>query len=175
MKKIFHILFVLVVVFTFSSCGSDDEKERKYFNGDCKQTVSLESGPANSSITTKDTSPSLDEMLQNATGYGYPVIGGELHVNGENTAVKVVGLPDGVILKNFSLKINGSKKEYGDIDVTRTNLYTGNSSYFEQVFASMIKNKKLITEVTFTPTEKISADVKLEIVFSGRFSYWQKK
>lgn len=175
MKSIFHILFVLVVVSAFSSCGSDDEKERKYFNGDCKQTISLESGVAGNTVITSPIISKLDDMLVNATGYGYPVVSGEFHENGENTAVKVVGLPEGVVLKNFSMEINGLKNDFGNIDITYVNLYTGNGSYFKKVFDSMVKKRELKTSITFTPTERISSDTKVEIVFSGRFSYWQKK
>ncbi|NDV93684.1 hypothetical protein D0T84_01970 [Dysgonomonas sp. 521] len=177
MEKLFHILFALVVVSAFSSCGSDDEKERKYFNGDCRQTISLESGVAGNTVITSPVTSKLDDMLQYATGYGYPVVSGEFHENGENTAVKVIGLPDGVVLKNFSMEINGLKKDFGNIDITYANLYTGNGSYFKKVFESMVNSnrRELKTSVTFTPTERITSDTKVEIVFSGRFSYWQKK
>lgn len=175
MRKLAFILFTITTVFALTSCGSDDKKEQVFFNGDCKQSVVLESGPANSSITTNEVSATLDDMLKGATGYGSPVSTGEFHVNGANTVVKITGLPDNTVLKNFSLEINGLKNDFGDIPVTHTNLYTGNSTYFQKVFDKMIKDKKLSTKATFTPTEKTSSDVKLEIVLSGRFSYWAKK
>lgn len=175
MRKLFFVVLTITTMFTFSACGSDDEKEQVFFNGDCKQTISLESGVGGNTVITSPVKSELDDMLKNSSGFGSPVATGEFHVNGSNTMVKITGLPNGVILKNFSLNINGLKHDFGDRPVDNTNLYTGNADYFQKVFDQMIKNKYLETIVTFTPTEKVSANVKLEMVFSGRFSYWQKK
>jgi len=175
MKK---LLFALLTIslFAFTACGSDDEKEEKFFTGDCAQTVTLESGPANSPITNSSTS-TLEDMLKNTSGYGSPISSGELLVTGSNTAVKVTGLPEGVALKDFKLSINGLEQSFGEIsnEKSNLNLYTTTySDYFKRAFNQMVSNKKLETKITFTPSVKTTDEVKLEIVFSGRFSYWVK-
>mgnify|MGYP001249934366 CR=1 FL=1 len=178
MKKLLFSLFSLSILFVVSACSSDDDpKVQKFFNGDCKQVVSLESGPAGSPITNKKES-NLDDMLSDINGYGWPIVSGELIVAGSNTSAKVVGLPEGVVLKNVIININGIKHEFGDIsnENANLNLYTdANDKFFKDAFATLVPKKKMVTEVTFTPSERIREDVSLEIIFSGKYSYWVKQ
>jgi hypothetical protein len=176
MKKLIFNLFAISLLFTFSACGSDDEKEEKFFTGDCKQTILLKSGAAGATITIPATS-TLDDMLKNSTGYGSPISSGELVLAGSNTSVNVNGLPTGVALKDLKLNINGIEQSFGEISNEKANfnLYTSAySDYFNKAFNQMVANKKLDVKVTFAPTVETSNDVKLEIVFSGKFSYWAK-
>lgn len=179
MKKLFFALFAVGAILAFSACGSDDEKEQKFFTGDCKQTVSLKAGPANASITLGAVESTLENMLKDSPGYGSPISTGELEVTGSNTSVRVVGLPDDVTLKNFTIKVNDSNIEqnFGEISAENANLnlYTNAyTSFFSNVFNKMVSDKKLKTVVSFVPSRDITEDVTLEIIFSGRFSYWVK-
>ncbi|GHV38463.1 hypothetical protein FACS1894179_01890 [Bacteroidia bacterium] len=176
MKKLIFNLFAISLLFAFSACGSDDEKEEKFFTGDCKQTILLKSGAAGATITIPATS-TLDDMLKNSSGYGSPVSSGELIIAGSNTSINVTGLPTGVALKDFKLNINGIEQSFGEIsnEKANLNLYTSAySDYFNRTFNQMVANKKLDVKVTFVPTVETDNNVKLEIVFSGRFSYWVK-
>ncbi|MDR0825619.1 MAG: hypothetical protein LBN74_11030 [Prevotella sp.] len=174
MKKLFFTLLTITTIFAFTACGSDD-KEQFFFDGNCKQTISLESGPAGGPYTTPTTKASLNDLLKNATNYGSPISTGVLNITGGSTAVKVTGLTDGVTLANFTLKINGLENNFGDVTSVKSNLYAGtvNGQYFQKVFDKMVKTGTLETAVSFTPNVKISDDVKLEIVFDGTFSYWK--
>lgn len=177
MKNFFLSLLVISVFSVLPSCGNDDEKELKFFTGDCRQLVSLESGPANSPITTAAVISTLDGMLTDSPGYGSPVSSGELQVTGSNTVVKVTGLPPGTALKDFKVNINGIEQEFGEISNERANLNLYTDTYldfFKQAFGKMVSDRRLETRVSFTPTVKATDSVKLEIVFSGRFSYWAK-
>lgn len=178
MKKLLFTLFATSLLFAFTGCGSDDDKEQKFFKGDCKQTISLKSGSEGSQITTKPTYATLDDMLKGATGFGSPISTGELLITGENTAAMVKGLPEGVTLKGFKVDINGLVYEFGDIsnEAQNLNLYKGtkNAEFFSKAFDKIVSAKSMTTKVTFTPTQEISEDVTLEIVFTGTFSYWAK-
>lgn len=180
MKKLFFALFAIGAILAFSACSSDDdEKEQKFFTGDCKQTISLKAGPANASITLGAVESTLENMLKDSQGYGSPISTGELEVTGSNTSVRVVGLPEGVSLKDFKIKINDSNIEqnFGEISIEKANLNLYTSAYtnfFSSVFNKMVSDKKLKTVVSFVPSHDITEDVKLEITFSGRFSYWVK-
>lgn len=176
MKKLIFSLFTISLLFAFSACGSDDEKEQKFFTGDCKQTVLLKSGAAGATITIPATS-TLEDMLKNSSGYGSPISSGELVIAGSNTSVNITGLPEGVALKEFKLNINGIEQNFGEISNEKANLNlytTAYSDYFKRTFNQMVANKKLDIKVTFAPTVETDNSVKLEIVFSGRFSYWVK-
>lgn len=176
MKKLIFSLFTISILFAFSACGSDDEKEQKFFTGDCKQTVLLKSGAAGATITIPATS-TLEDMLKNSSGYGSPISSGELVIAGSNTSVNISGLPEGVALKDFKLNINGIEQNFGEISNEKANLNlytTAYSDYFKRTFNQMVANKKLDIKVTFAPTVETDNSVKLEIVFSGRFSYWVK-
>ncbi|MFV0539304.1 MAG: hypothetical protein ACK5M3_18335 [Dysgonomonas sp.] len=177
MKKLLFNLLAISMLFAFSACGSDDEKEQKFFTGDCKQTVLLKSGAAGTTVTIPATS-TLEDMLKNVSGYGSPISSGELLLgSGSNTTIDIVGLPVGTALKDFKLNINGIEQNFGEIsnEKANLNLYTTTyADYFKRVFNQMVANKKLDIKVTFAPTVETDNDVKLEIVFSGRFSYWVK-
>lgn len=176
MKKLIFSLFTISLLFTFAACGSDDEKEEKFFTGDCEQTILLKSGAAGSTIIISATS-TLDDMLEDSSGYGTPISSGELLIAGSNTSVTITGLPEGTVLKNFKLNINGIEQSFGEISVAKANLNLYTSTYFDyfqKAFNQMVADKKLDVEVTFAPTVETDNSVKLEIVFSGRFSYWVK-
>ncbi|MDR1091389.1 MAG: hypothetical protein LBL79_09960, partial [Prevotella sp.] len=156
---------------------SDDEKEEKFFNGDCIQTISLESGPANGPYSTPKALSTLDDMLKNVAGYGSPISSGSLHTTGENTEVKIYGLPVGTALKDLKITINnGIAENFGEVSNEKgnLNLYTGHDTFFKKAFDQMVSNKKLETVISFTPTIQVTNEVSLKIVFSGRFSYWVK-
>lgn len=178
MKKLFFALFAIGAILAFSACSSDDdEKEQKFFTGDCKQSISLESGPANAPITSVLVSSSLADMLKDSPNFGSPIATGEFLVAGSNTQIKVTGLPEGVALKDFKININGIEQGFGEVSNEKANLNLYTSAYedfFKRAFNQMVKNGKLETKASFTPTEKTTDDVKLEITFSGRFSYWVK-
>ncbi len=176
MKKLIFSLFTISLLFVFPACGSDDEKEEKFFTGDCKQTILLKSGAAGATITIPATS-TLDDMLKNSSGYGSPISSGELLIAGSNTSVTITGLPEGTALKDFKLNINGIEQNFGEVSNEKANLNlytTAYSDYFKRAFNQMVANKKLDVKVTFAPTVETDNSVKLEIVFSGRFSYWVK-
>lgn len=176
MKKLTFSLFIISLLFVFAACGSDEEKEEKFFAGDCTQTISLESGPANGTYSTPTASSTLDDMLKDATGYGSPISSGTLQTTGENTAVKIIGLPAGTALKDFKITINGAVESFGEVsnEKVNLNLYTGHDTFFKKAFDLMVSNKKLETVVSFTPSVQVTSEVSLKIVFSGRFSYWVK-
>ncbi|MFT4222068.1 hypothetical protein [Dysgonomonas sp.] len=176
MKKLIFSLFTISLLFVFPACGSDDEKEEKYFNGDCVQTISLESGPANGPYSTPKASSTLDDMLKDVAGYGSPISSGKLHTTGENTEVKIFGLPAGTALKDLKITINGITESFGEVsnENANLNLYTGHDAFFSRAFDQMVANKKLETVISFTPTVQVTSEVSLKIVFSGRFSYWVK-
>lgn len=176
MKKLIFNLLTISLLFAFSACGSDDEKEEKFFTGDCKQTVLLKSGAAGATITIPASS-TLEDMLKNSSGYGSPISSGELQISGSNTSINITGLPTGTALKDFKLNINGIEQSFGEIsnEKANLNLYTTTySEFFKKAFNQMVSNKKLDVKVTFAPTVETGNEVKLEIVFSGRFSYWVK-
>lgn len=164
-------LFALLL----SSCGSsDDNKTQYFFNGECKQKIELE-GAKDATITTAETSDSLDDMLKDSKGYGGPVTSGVLNPT-ETTSVKVLGLKEGVVLNNFFLIINGQERFFGNITTDNSNLYTMESlTYFNQAFNKMVSDRVLRTKVVFSPSERIqeSDNIRVEIVFNGKFSYWQ--
>ena len=176
MKKLIFSLFTISLLFAFTACGSDEEKEEKFFTGDCIQTISLESGPANGAYSTPTTSSTLDNMLKDATGYGSPISSGSFQTTGENTEVKIIGLPAGTALKDFKLTINGAVESFGEVrnEKVNLNLYTNHDTFFKKAFDLMVSNKKLETVASFTPTVQVTNAVSLRIVFSGRFSYWVK-
>lgn len=178
MRKLLFTLFATSLLFAFSACSDDDNKEQFFFNGDCKQTISLESGPAGSVITTTPLSTTLDDMLKDSEGFGAPVSTGEMLVAGSNTSVLIKNLPAGVVLKDLKININGIERSFGDIsnEKANLNLYMGaeSAAFFSKAFDKVVSNKAMTTKVTFTPSEKTAGDVTLEIVFSGRFSYWAK-
>ena len=130
MKGIYKTLILLATVVVFVSCGSDsDSKTLISFNGECKQTIVLE-GAKDATITTAEVSDKLDDMLKNFSGYGTPISSGTLNPT-ETTSIKVTGLKDGIILKNFSLIINGHTRNFGEITASNSNLYTMQSlDYF---------------------------------------------
>lgn len=178
MKKIFLTIVFLSALFSFTGCGSDDpEKIEKFFNGVCKQTVAIQAY-ANSTTSTEEKVSTLEEMLKDTPGYGSPIASGSFVVTGENTTIKVEGLEDmaeDVTLKGFTLNINGLERNFGDITKSNAKLYTDiHLEYFKNVFNKMIRDGKLATKITFTPTKNIDpADkVKLQISFDGKFSYW---
>lgn len=177
MKLKTSILSVITLfALLFSSCGgSDGDSQTQYFfNGECKQKIVLE-GAKDATITTAETSDSLDDMLKDSKGYGAPVTGGVLNPT-ETTSVKVLGLKEGVILKNFFLIINGQERYFNNITAENSNLYTMESlSYFNQAFNKMVSDRQLRTKVVFSPSERIqeSDNVRVEIIFNGKFSYWR--
>lgn len=177
MKKLIFSLFTISLLFAFSACGSDDEKEKKSFLGDCKQTILLKSGAAGATITIPATS-TLDDMLKNSSGYGSPVSEGELLLGSDGqTSINIVGLPEGTALKDFKLNINGIEQNFGELSNEKANLNlftTAYADYFKRTFNQMVANRKLDVKVTFAPTVETDNNVKLEIVFSGKFSYWVK-
>lgn len=178
MKKVFLTLIFLSTFFSFTGCGSDDpEKVEKFFNGICKQAVAIQAY-ANSTTTTEEKTSTLEEMLKDTPGYSSPISSGTFVVTGENTTIKVEGLDsmaEEVTLKGFILNINGLERNFGDITKSNAKLYTDQHlEYFKSVFNKMIRDGKLVTKITFTPTKDIDpADkVKLQISFDGKFSYW---
>lgn len=180
MKKVFHILFVLVVVFTFSSCGSDDEKELISFEGDCKQIVEIKGYAGQSIQTDPPVISKLSDMLSGSPNYGPSISTGEFYPVG--TSVKITGLKEGTTLSGFVLTINGVSQSFGDVKLlegsTEYTLYSNKYlDFFRNGFNKMVSKKQLETSLKFTPSEDIAAtdNVKLEIVYRGKFSYWVKK
>lgn len=178
MRKVFLTTFILSILLSFTGCGSDDpEKVEKTFNGICKQTVAIQAY-ANQNTTIEQKVSTLEEMLKDTPGYGTPISGGNFVVTGENTTIKIEGLDDmaeDIILKGFILNINGLERNFGDITKRNAKLYTDQHlEYFRNVFNKMIRDGKLTTKITFTPTSNVDpADkVKLQISFDGKFSYW---
>ena len=171
MTRVFGLLLILGVIFT--SCGSDDDNRREYqFEGTCKETISLKGFESQDTSTDKNHKVSLNDLLKK---YDYvpPVIKGELYLT-DGTSIRITGLENGVILKNFVLSINDLKYNFGDINADKSNLYTNVTlEYFRNSFNRMIGNKKLRVYATFTPNEKIDVEnnVNLEIVFKGMFTY----
>lgn len=178
MKRVTLTTLILCALFSFTGCGSDDpEKVEKFFNGICKQTIALQAY-ANSTTSTDAKVSTLDEMLKDTPGYGSPISSGNFVMTSQNTVIKIEGLEEmaeDVILKNFTLDINGQKRDFGDISKNNAKLYTDQHlEYFKNIFNLMVRDGKLTSKVTFTPTKNIDpADkVKLLISFDGKFSYW---
>lgn len=178
MRKVFLTTFILSILLSFTGCGSDDpEKVEKSFNGICKQAVAIQAY-ANSTTTTEEKVSTLEEMLKDTPGYGSPIASGSFIVAGGVTYIQIEGLDDmaeDVTLKGFTLSINGMERNFGDITKNNAKLFTDNNlEYFRNVFNKMIRDGKLVTKITFTPTGNIDpADkVKLQISFDGKFSYW---
>ncbi|MFV0419266.1 MAG: hypothetical protein ACK5KT_11120 [Dysgonomonas sp.] len=178
MKKVFLTTFILSILLSFTGCGSDDpEKVEKYFNGVCKQTIAIQAY-ANQNTTIAPITSTLEDMLKDTPGYTAPISGGSFVVTGENTTIKIEGLDnmaEDVTLKGFILNINGMERNFGDITKTNAKLYTDEHlEYFRNVFNKMIRDGKLTTKITFTPTGNVDpADkIKLQISFDGKFSYW---
>lgn len=164
---------MLTLAVAFSSCSKDDNKTEKTFDGVCKHSLLLE-GPKDATLTTPESVAELNTMLSDYT-FVAPITSGILNLS-EVTSVKITGLKNGVTLKNFSLIINDSKKDFGDIVTDKAVLYNSNTvDYFKDAFSKMVAQKKLRVKATFTPSESIVAadNVKVEIVFNGRFTYWQ--
>lgn len=169
-SKIFGLMLTIAVA--FSSCG-DDDKTEKTFDGVCKHSLLLE-GSKDYILTTPESTAELNTMLSEYT-FVAPITSGVLNLT-EVTSVKITGLKNGVTLKDFSLTINDSKKDFGDIVADNAVLYNSSTvDYFKDTFNKMVSQKKIRVKATFTPSEKIEAtdNVKVEIVFNGRFTYWQ--
>lgn len=180
MRKLVFILFVITTAFALTSCGSDEEKEQIFFEGDCKQTVEIKGFSGQVSKTNPAIISTLSDMLKDNPNYGSPISTGEFYPNG--TSVKIVGLKQGVTLAGFVLNINGKSQNFGDIKLpngaTEYDLYTGAyMDFFKSTFNLMMNKKQLETVVEFTPSVDVTAaeNVKLEIVYRGKFSYWTKK
>jgi len=176
MKKLFFVLFTITAMFAFTACGSDDEKEAVTFTSDCKQTVELK-GFKDQVVTIPEVSASLEDLLKvSATGYdGTRISTGELNL-GKVTA-SVTGLRNGVVLKDFKVKINGVEQSFGDITVADIDLYTNKHiDFFKNSFTRMVNQHALKINVTFTPSEDIPAsdNLKLELNFNGKYTYWKK-
>jgi len=176
MKKLLFILFTISTVLAFTACGSDDNtvKIDKYFNGECKLNAAIV-GPAGSTITTAETTATLEDMLKNSTDFGTPITAGSLNLT-EKTSIKVTGLKKGVTLKDFKLIINGGEKSFGDIsnEALNTNLYNDASlNFFKDAFSRMVSEGSLKVKTSFTPSASIeTADkVQVEILFYGKFTY----
>lgn len=170
-SKIFGLILTLAVA--FSSCG-DDDKTEKSFDGICKHNLVFGNIDKDNTTTTPESTSDLNTMLSDYT-FIAPITSGVLNLS-EVTSVKITGLKNGVTLKNFSLTINDSKKDFGDIDTDKTMLYNSSTvDYFKDTFNKMVAQKKIRVKATFTPSENIVAtdNVKVEIVFNGRFTYWQ--
>lgn len=168
-KNIFLALFSVIIVF-FSSCSSDDDKVTKEFSATCKHDVAI-LGFANQITTTDPSIRSLDDMLQNYD-YNPPVVNGSMKVT--SSSFKILGLKDGVVLKNFTLKINDYQKNFGDISSTKSDLYIDdNLDYFKEAFKRMVSQGRLKVEMTFSPSEKLDeeSNVRLSLSFDGVYYY----
>lgn len=177
MKKTSLSIAILSALLVFTGCGSDDpEKVEKFFNGICKQTIAIQAY-ANQNTTIEPKVSTLEQMLEDTPGYGSPISSGSFVVTG-NTTIEIEGLDDlaeEVTLKDFKLEINGLEKKFGDITKKNARLYTDQHlDYFKNVFNKMIQEKKLSTKVSFSPTANINPtdNIKLQISFDGKFSYW---
>lgn len=180
MRKLAFILFTITTVFALTSCGSDDEKEQIFFEGECKQTVEIKGYSGQVAETNPAVTSTLSDMLKDNPNYGSPISTGEFYP--DRTSIKIVGLKEGVTLAGFTLTINGKSQVFGDIKLpngsTEYILYTGSyTDFFKNGFNMMVNKKQLETVVKFTPSVDVTAadNVKLEIVYRGKFSYWAKK
>jgi hypothetical protein len=172
-SKILAILFSAILIFSACSSDNKDNRSEHFFNGICKLDIPLK-GFANQLTTTQETSVPLDTLLKD-NDYIPPVTNGVMFLT-NTTAIEITGLKEGIILKNFILNINDLEYKFGDITSSNTVLYTDQTmSYFKNVFDRMIAQNKLRASASFTPSQKIdeTSDVKLKIVFGGKFSYWK--
>ncbi|WP_165020736.1 hypothetical protein [Dysgonomonas sp. ZJ279] len=149
-------------------------KETHHFTGSCEQKLSL-IGFQGSTVEITEVANSLDDMLRGNINYGTPIAGGVLNF-GEPTSIKITGLKAGVVLKNFSLTINGVEHTFGDITTQTVNLYnSGTIDYFTRAFNAMVasNDKTMRSKAKFTPSHDLSRadDVNVEIVFNGTFFY----
>ena len=180
MKKLFFVLLTITTMFAFTACGSDDEKEEVAFTTVCKQSVQFK-GLKNQSTSSEEVSAALEDLLKaSATGYdGTRISTGKLSITG-STSVIITGLKEGVVLNNLKVKINGVEKAFGNISVAgnNLNLYNDdNMKFFADAFTRMMNTHNLTVQVTFTPSEDVLPldNVKLNINFDGRYTYWKKK
>lgn len=173
MKKLLFTLFATSLLFAFTGCGNDDEYEDKTFIGDCLEIISLESGPAENTNITQLKVSKLEDKLKGSTGFGAP-IKNTAELYSKESFAEIKGLPDGTILKEFKLTINGKTESFGEISTEKNNLVLYTSShdeYFKNVFNQMVRDGALKVQVSFIPTVQVTKDVKLEISFRGRFTY----
>lgn len=176
MKKISVIFgLFLFMAMALISCGSDDDDKKEYsFSGDVKQVINI-TGNEKHTITTPEITVSLEEALSSNANYGWPIASATMDLT-EGTSIKITGFKEGVVLQKCTLWINGHQKIFNEITADKANLYTSeNLSYFTQAFNSMISARSLKTKFTFTPSTSIEADdnMKLEITFRGRYTYWR--
>ncbi len=171
-SKIFGLMLTIAVA--FSSCSSDDKKTEATFDGVCKHSLVFGNIDKDNITTTPESTSDLNTMLSDYT-FVSPITSGVLNLT-EVTSVKITGLKNGVTLKNFSLYINDSKKDFGDIIPEKATLYNSSTiDYFKDTFNRMVAQKKIRVKASFTPSEDIKStdNIKVEIVFNGRFTYWQ--
>lgn len=175
------ITFLLLLTLLFASCSSDNDddiiKTEDTFSGVCESSV-LVYGYANQSITSAESSNTLDNMLR-TYNYVSPITTGIFLTN--TTVVEINGMKDGMILDNFSLKMNGEIYPYGTVTYRDTILYSQNIpqtvNFYKGAFDRMMKDEKQkqVVSVTFTPKQDISqeANVKVNIKLGGAFTYWK--
>lgn len=181
MKHLFLILFIVSsFLVALTSCGSDDGpepvKEPQHFTGTCEQTLSL-IGFQNATVQIPEVATVLDDMLRGNINYGTPIAGGVLNF-APLTSVIITGLKPGVVLKDFSLTINGIQHSFDDITTDRVILYnSGTIDYFTQAFNAMVasKDKTMRSKAEFTPSRDLlrSDDVNVQIIFNGTFFYFK--
>lgn len=173
MKKMILALFTISAMFILSSCGSDDpETIEKTFKGVGTQTIALESAAGNKTETSAKKI-TLDELFKGSADYGAPIVGWN-YVLGD-CGFKVVGLPEGTSLENFTLKINGKEKSFGTVTTKNVDLYSaGNEEFkfFQEVLNDVAQKKEIETIVTFKPTQTtVGKNIKLEIKLAGTCTY----
>lgn len=174
MKNLFYIILALGTILAFTACGSDDEYETLSFNATIKKDVTLR-GFQGQRVTEPAVTESLENMLkESATGYdGTRIASANLTITGD-TYIRITGLNPGMTLRDFTLKINGLERNFGNITSETVNLHNDvNLNYFSSAFAKIVSDHRLSLEVSYTPSADIaeSDNIKVELSYDGRFHY----
>ncbi len=172
MKKITIALFsLLTLIFTLSSCSSDDDKTEYTFTGNYSSVNYIENlESAKQPITIQGDDIKIDDMFK---GYDYvkPITKGELNYNESN--IKITGLSGKeLVLKDFTIIINNVEKNLGDISEDKTFPTKDILDYLNESLKRVISQKQLNVKMKFNSKTIVKEDdIKLTINFNGIFRY----
>lgn len=175
MKKLVLALFAISTIFTLSSCGSDDpEKVEKFFSGTALHSTDLNAYKNNDKVTVKMPATDLDALLKGSTGYGAPISSCKFSI--KESDIVIVGLKDGVILKNLKLTMGSISKDFGNVSsingASKSIINNETLGFFQQILDKIAKDKRISgIDVSFDPSDDVNA--KIELSLKGEFSYWQ--
>ncbi len=168
----FIILALLSIV--FFSCSSDDNDNRSSytFKATCEAKYPIRGYAGDKIIADKPMIFLLNDMLKDYN-YQPPIISGKLYPN-KNTAFEIVGLKQGISIKEITIVLNGLSQTYKNINSENANFYTAEMvDYMNSTFNKLITNQQLSVLVTITLNQNITEEdnVYIKISYDGEFTY----